>query len=412
MRHSRLFYGNIITGAGFLIWMVGWGTFTPAFSVFLKPLTLEFGWSRAEASIAYSLSFMVFATLGIMIGWLTDRFGPRMVVIFFGSFLGICYLLMSQINALWQFQLNLIIIGGIGASSLNIPVMVTISKWFIKRRGFMIGIVQAGNGVGGFIFPLISGWLILNYGWRSAYGILGIITLLGITIGGSLLRRDPIEMGEYPDGERLFLHEEENKDKSVSKEINIPFRKALYTIQFWMIAGLYFSFGFCRTTFLAHIAAHVQDLGFSLRDGANVLACITGTSMFGRVGMGKIADKIGNRKAFIISFGLTGFSLFLGLIAKELWLLYLFSLLFGFGWGNQAVLRVSLTSEVFGLSSLGIIMGVLVFFESGAATFGSFFAGYIFDTFHSYNPIFLLGIGISIMGIILAWALRPISYLK
>jgi len=290
--------------------------------------------------------------------------------------------------------------------------MVTISKWFIKRRGFMIGIVQAGNGVGGFIFPLISGWLILNYGWRSAYGILGIITLLGITIGGSLLRRDPIEMGEYPDGERLFLHEEENKDKSVSKEINIPFRKALYTIQFWMIAGLYFSFGFCRTTFLAHIAAHVQDLGFSLRDGANVLAFITGTSMFGRVGMGKIADKIGNRKAFIISFGLTGFSLFLGLIAKELWLLYLFSLLFGFGWGNQAVLRVSLTSEVFGLSSLGIIMGVLVFFESGAATFGSFFAGYIFDTFYSYNPIFLLGIGISIMGIILAWALRPISYLK
>lgn len=409
MKRSKLFYGYIVTGAGFLIWMVGWGTFTPAFSVFLKPLVTEFGWSRAEASLAYSLSFIVFATLGIMIGWLTDKFGPRRVVVLFGSFLGICYLLMSRINALWQFQFNFAVIGGIGASSLNIPVMVTISRWFIKRRGLMIGIVQAGNGVGGFIFPLISGWLIINYGWRSAYVILGFITLAGMITGGSLLRRDPKEMNDFPDGERSWQPTEKRDINSNLKEVNIPFRKAFFTKQFWMIAGLYFSFGFCRTTFLAHIAAHVQDLGFSLSNGANILACTTGASMFGRVGMGRIADKIGNRKAFMISFVITAVSLFIGLIAKKLWMLYLFSILFGFGWGNQAVLRVSLTSEVFGLTSLGLIMGILVFSESGAATFGSFFAGYIFDTFHTYNPVFLMGIGISIIGIILAWALTPIK---
>lgn len=408
MRSFKPFYGYIITGAGFLIWMVGWGTFTPAFSVFLKPLILEFGWSRADASIAYSFSFIVFATLGIMIGWLTDKFGPRIIVIFFGSFLGICYLLMSTISALWQFQLNFAIIGGIGASSLNIPIMVTISRWFIKKRGFMIGIVQAGNGVGGFIFPLISGWLIINYGWRSAYEILGIITLAGIIAGGCLLRRDPKEMNELPDGEILYQHNKKRESSSF-KEINIPFRKAFSTRQFWMLAGLYFIFGFCRTTFLAHIAAHVQDLGFSLKDGANILACTTGASMFGRVGMGRIADKIGNRKAFMISFAFTAVSLFLGLIAKNLWILYLFSILFGFGWGNQAVLRVSLASEVFGITSLGLIMGILVFSESGAATFGSFFAGYIFDKFNSYDPVFIMGIVISLIGTILAWALKPLT---
>ncbi len=408
MRPFKPFYGYIITGAGFLIWMVGWGTFTPAFSVFLKPLILEFGWSRADASIAYSFSFIVFATLGIMIGWLTDKFGPRIIVIIFGSFLGICYLLMSTINALWQFQLNFAIIGGIGASSLNIPIMVTISRWFIKKRGFMIGIVQAGNGVGGFIFPLISGWLIINYGWRSAYEILGIITLAGIIAGGCLLRRDHKEMNELPDGEILYQHDKKRESSSF-KEINIPFRKAFSTRQFWMIAGLYFIFGFCRTTFLAHIAAHVQDLGFSLKDGANILACTTGASMFGRVGMGRIADKIGNRKAFMISFAFTAVSLFLGLIAKNLWILYLFSILFGFGWGNQAVLRISLASEVFGITSLGLIMGILVFSESGAATFGSFFAGYIFDKFNSYDPVFIMGIVISLIGTILAWALKPLT---
>lgn len=407
MKHTKLFYGYIITGAGFLIWMVGWGTFTPAFSVFLKPLISEFGWSRAEASIAYSFSFIVFATLGIMIGWLTDKFGPRKVVVLFGSFLGICYLLMSRVNALWQFQLNFVIIGGIGASSLNIPVMVTISRWFIKKRGLMIGIVQAGNGVGGFIFPLISGWLIINHGWRSAYGILGVITLVGIITGGYFLKRDPKEMNEFPDGEIIYQNNAGGNINPSFKEIDIPFKRAFLRKQFWMIAGLYFAFGFCRTTFLAHIAAHVQDLGFSLKDGANILACITGASMFGRIGMGRISDKIGNRRSFMISFAITSFSLFLGLIATKLWLLYLFSLLFGFGWGNQAVLRVSLTSEVFGLTSLGLIMGILVFSESGAATFGSFFAGYIFDAFHSYSPVFLIGIGISVIGIILAWALKP-----
>lgn len=389
--------------------MLGWGTFTPAFSVFLKPLILEFGWPRAEASIAYSISFIMLASFGVMIGWFTDKFGPRKVVIFFGSFLGICYLIMSQIDSLWQFQLNFAILGGIGASSLNIPVMVTISRWFIKKRGFMIGIVQAGNGVSGFIFPLISGYLIINYGWRSAYEILGFITLSGIIIGGYFLIRDPKVMGQTTERENFYQLNEKIKTETDQKQHRIQFRNAFYTKRFLLIAGLFFSFGFCRTTFLAHIPTYLQDLGFKLKDGANILAFITGVSMFGRVGMGKIADRIGNQKGFIISFSLTALSLFLGLLAKKLWLLYIFSLIFGFSWGNQAVLRISLTSEVFGVSSLGIILGVLVFVESIATMFGSFFAGYLFDIFHRYYPVILIGIGVSIVGLLSAILLRKIT---
>ncbi|MCJ7596532.1 MAG: hypothetical protein MUO52_17335, partial [Desulfobacterales bacterium] len=101
---TPFFYGYVITASGFVIWMIGWGTYTTCFAVFLKPLLAEFGWTRAEASLAYSLSFLVQAAVGIGAGWLNDRLGPRMVVIFLGSFLGLCYLLMSQINTLWQFQ--------------------------------------------------------------------------------------------------------------------------------------------------------------------------------------------------------------------------------------------------------------------------------------------------------------------
>jgi MFS family permease len=325
-----------------------------------------------------------------------------------GSFLGVCYLLMSQVSALWQFQINYALVGGIGVSTLTVPVMVTVSRWFIKKRGLMIGIVQAGNGVGGFIFPPFAGWLILAYGWRSAYIVFGIIALAGMMIAGLFLKRDPREIGQLPDGARAFMKVEKKDSNPGLKEAGISLREAIRTRPFWMIAGIYFSFGFCRSTFLAHIPAHVQDLGFSLADGANVLAIITGASMFSRIGMGRVSDRIGNRKAFMISFAATTISLLWGLAANDLWKLYLFAFAFGVGWGNQAVLRFSLTSEVFGIASLGLVMGILGVAESVAAAIGSYFAGYIFDVSGSYHPVFWLGMGISSMGILLAWLLKPV----
>ena len=404
---KRFFYGYIVAAAGFAIWLIGWGTYTPCFSVFFKPLLAEFGWSRAETSLAYSLSFLVQAGLAIVMGWLTDRLGPKIVMTVLGSFLGVSYLLMSQVSALWHFQINYALVGGIGISTLTVPVMVTVSRWFIKKRALMIGIVQAGNGVGGFIFPPIAGWLILTYGWRSAYAIFGIIALAGMMIAGLFLKRDPRDTGQLPDGERAFMAVEEKRSNSGLNEAGVSLREAIHTRQFWMIAGIYFSFGFCRSTFLAHIPAHVQDLGFSLADGANILAVITGSSMFSRIGMGRVADGIGNRKAFMISFAATTISLLWGLAANDLWKLYLFAFVFGVGWGNQAVLRFSLTSEVFGIASLGLVMGILGVAESVAATFGSYFAGYIFDVFGSYQLVFWLGVGISSTGILLAWLLKP-----
>jgi MFS family permease len=196
----KCFYGYIVAAAAFIIFMIGWGTYTPSFSVFYKPLLAEFGWTRAEAALAYALSLIVHAVLAIIMGWLTDKLGPRIVVTVFGSFLGLCYLLMSQINALWQFQLNYALMGGIGISTLNVPVMATVARWFFKKRGLMIGIVQAGMGIGGLIFAPFAGWLIITYGWRYAYMILGTITLTAIIIAGLFLKRDPHDIGQLPDG--------------------------------------------------------------------------------------------------------------------------------------------------------------------------------------------------------------------
>ena len=404
---DRNFSGYAITAAGFSVWFIGWGTFTPCFSVFLKSLLTEFNWSRADASVAYALAFLVQAVSALFMGWLTDRFGPRLVVMSFGSLLGLCYVLMTWVNSLWQFQLNFALLAGIGSSTITVPVMATLSRWFDRKRNLMIGIVQAGMGTGGMIFPPLAGWLIIRYGWRTAYFVLGVTTLAGMVTAGYFLKRAPPETGQVSGGEAYQKKIGLAKPGSAINNRGITLATAFRTREFWIIAGLFLTFGFCRSAFTAHITAHVQDLGFTLADGANVLAVIVGASMFGRVGMGRLADVIGNKPSFVFSFALTTVSLIIGLAAKDLWLVYVFAFLFGAAWGNQAVLRFSLPSEVFGVASLGVVLGALGMAESGAATFGSYYAGHIFDIFGTYSPVFWIGIGASLIGTLLAVMLRP-----
>ena len=404
----KFFYGYIITAAGLGTFLIGVGTQSSIFGVFFKPMLTEFGWTRAETALAFALLLIVQAILAVTMGWLTDRFGPRIVVTVFGSFLGICYLLMSQVNTIWQFQLNYALVGGIGMSALVVPVMATVARWFVERRGLMTGIVQTGTAIGGLIFAPLTGWLILTYGWRFSYIILGIIVLVGIITSGLFLRRAPKDIGQLPDGINGTTPSGINPRSASTQGVGLSLLKAVRTSQFWVIAGLYFSFGFNRSAFLTHIAAHVQDLGFSLAAGANVLAACAGASIIGRIGMGRVADTIGNRKVLMIGFAATTVVLIWGLITRDLWGLFLFALVFGFGWGAQAVTRFAITSEIFGLASLGVMMGVLTLAEAVAAGFGSYFGGYIFDVAGSYQPIFFMGIALSIIAILLSRLLKPV----
>jgi len=410
-RQRRLFYGYAVTAAGFTVWLIGLGTYSPSFSLFLKPLVNEFGWSRAETSLAYSLAFVVQATLGIMIGWLTDRLGPRFIVTVMGSSLGLCFLLLSRIQSLWQFQLVYVFLGGLGASTLNVPIMATISRWFYRKRVFMIAVVQAGLGIGGFIFPPFTAWLILSHGWRSAYVVLGLVCLVFLFAAGLVLKRDPGVVGQYPDGVEPAMDVKESAPKRDGRAATFSFRNTIRTSQFWIMMALFGSFGFCRSTFLAHFPAHVQDLGFSLPEAANVLAVLNGMSVFGRIGMGDLADRVGHKRIFMLSFTLTTLTLLWGLIAVKLWMLYVFAITFGLAWGNQAVLRFSLSSQVFGTTSLGLVFGILFFSESITSMLGTYLGGYVFDLVGNYSPVFWIAAAVSTAAILLIALVRiPTSH--
>jgi len=391
----KINYRYIILVAAFTIWLVAWGTYS-TFSVFLKPISIDTGWSRADLALAFSLSSMVQAIAALVMGKITDRLGPRFLVIIFGSFIGLSYFLLSQVTMLFQFQFVYAVVGGIGLSTATIPIMTTIARWFSKKRGTVTGFAQSGMGVGGLIFAPLTGWLIMNYNWQTAYFCLGLITLPLILLAGLALKKAPKEKLEIPN--------------NYVQNMGISLNTALKTNQFWVVSGLFFCFGFCRATFLAHTGAYVQDLGFSLNDGANIMAMLTFSSVLGRVGIGFLGDKVGCRNAYFITF-LTMIMAFLcAKLTETLSVLFLFALLFGFSWGGQAVLRFTLSAEMFGLVSLGAITGFLGLTEAFAAALGSFIGGYIFDLFGNYQIIFTLGLVFSLVGLVLMFSVKPVFH--
>jgi len=403
-RNSKFFYGYIIVSAAFCIQMIAWGMFS-TYGVFFKPLTMEFGWTRATTSGAYSLSWLVYGLLGIGMGRLSDRFGPRMIMIVCGFFLGLGYFLMSQINTIWQLYLFYGVVIGIGVSAIDVSLLSTVARWFVKKRGMMSGIVKVGTGVGMLIMPIVAIWLISSRGWRTSYIIIGIITLVFVIVAAQFLRRDPGQMRQLPNGEKGT-----NAGSFNSADAGLSLQEAIHTRQFWVICGIYFALRFCTQGIMVHIVPHATDLGISMTNAASVLAAIGGVSIVGRFVLGSAGDRIGNKLAMIICFLILVVALFWLQFAKELWMLYLFVAIYGIAHGGFFALISPMVAELFGTGSHGVIFGIVLFSGAIGGGIGSVLAGHIFDitTPHSYQLAFLIFAGVSIIGLILCFLLRPI----
>jgi len=399
------FYGYIVVVVSFLILIMTLGLFM-VFGVFFKPLQDEFGWSSALTSgafsIAFSISVIVQGSLSILMGGLTDRLGPRLVVTLCGLLLGLGYLLMSQINAAWQLYLFFGVIIGIGMSGVWIPPLSTIARWFVRRRGMMTGIAVAGAAVGTLIGSPISSRLINTYGWRLSYVILGGALLVIVILTAQFLRRDPTQVGQFPYGGKNAKEPElEPETKSFS------FQEAVRTIQFWLFIFMFFCFGFCMDGAMVHIVPHAIELGIPSITAANMLAISFGISIIGNFTLGSLGDRIGSRQIFIIGFILMAAALFCLMLARDLWLLYLFALVFGIAFGGLGTSESPLVAWLFGLSSHGLIFGfALLGFNCGAAA-GPFVTGYIFDITGSYRYEFLVSACVGIIGLILSSTLKP-----
>jgi len=402
IKNPKFFYGYSIVAAAFVMLTVMGGTYY-SFGVFFTPLLTEFDWTRAMTSGAFSICIMLEGVLGMVMGRATDRWGPRMVITLCGFLLGLGYLLMSQISVLWHFYLLYGVIIGIGLGGLWVPPVSIIVRWFTKRRNMMTGIAVAGTGVGGLITPPIATWLISTYSWRLSYVILGSIALVLVVLSAQFLKRDPAEVGQCPYGEnRREVHGLQLGNNGLS------LREAIYTKQLWLVSGMFFCFGFCIFSVMVHLVPHAIELGISAANAANSLAIIGGVGIAGKTIMGAATDRIGTRTGIIIGFVLVCVTLVWLVIVRELWMLYLFAIIFAFGYATMIALMSPIIAELFGIRSVGILLGIVNFAATIGCAVGPVLAGWLFDISGSYQLAFFTCIAVSFIGLIITLFIRPI----
>lgn len=401
MKRPPLFYGYLIVAACACVQAIGVGSYV-SFGVFFKSLLAEFNWSRATLSGAHSLTFLVAGLLGILVGRLTDRFGPRILMTVAGFFCGFALLLMSRINEPWQLYLFYSLLFGMGLSAVDVIALSTTARWFVRRRGVMTGLVKMGTGSGQLVMPLVASLLIAGLGWRTAYVIMGAMAMLLLILTAQLLRRDPARMGLAPDG---GLRTETSGSEPPQPGASLA--EALRNRQFWTIFFANLAACFSLMSVMLHIVPHATDIGIPATAAAGVLSTIGGVSMAGRFVIGNAIDRVGNRASMIFCFVMLIAVLLWLQVAEELWMLYLFAAVYGFTHGGFFTVISPIVAEYFGLRSHGLLFGMAVFAGTVGGFIGPIFAGRVFDVTASYSLAFWVCIVSAALGLGLILSLKP-----
>ncbi|MFC1913969.1 MFS transporter [Chloroflexota bacterium] len=398
---NRFFYGYIIVVAGLIVMSVMWSV-PHSFGVFFKELSEEFSLSRAVTSGAWSSSYLLYGLSSMLMGRLTDKLGPRTVVVLCGIFLGLGYLLMSQVTTVWQMYLFLGLMGGLGLGAAYVPVVTTVARWFVKRRGTVTGIVVTSVSFGGLAGPIVANWLISSYGWRNAYIAFGATVMVVNIVFGQFLRPAPGDIARnFDNGNDVGSGELEwyNEGLLVSDVVRLK--------QFWLLLIAWFCFGFFALSIVAHIVPHVTDIGFSAATAAGILATMGGVGIASRIIMGTVSDRIGSRLTTIISISLQCVGLAGLLFAGEIWMFYLLIVVSGFGMGGCGAVISLLVAELFGRKAMGQILGLFVAAFGLGSTVGPILVGYIFDVTGNYQLGFLICLVLSIVALAMLIVLQP-----
>ena len=373
------------------------------YGVFFKEFQAEFGWSRAAISGASSLAFLTMGLVGVIAGKMNDRIGPKVIIVISGISLGIGYLLMSGLQALWQLYLIYGVLVGIGFSTHDVITLSTVARWFIRRRGMMSGIVKVGTGSGQFLVPLIATLLIAAYGWRNSYLIIGSVALLIFVAVAQVLSRDPQGIGLLPDGDSNESCD--NGNRSPKESANL--RAAAQTRQFWTLCVAEFAIFFCLLTIIVHIVPHAMDLGLTPPIAVGVLSTVGGVSMLGRIVIGTANDKIGGKRSLVICFTMLLCGLIWLHVASQAWMLFLFAVIYGFAHGGFFTVMSPTIAEFFGTGSHGLLYGIVLASGTIGGAAGPLMAGYTFDVTGNYRIAFLILILLAVIGFILITLLQP-----
>jgi len=346
---------------------------------------------------------IILGLISLLAGRLADKIGPRILLIACSLFLGIGYALSSQIETLWHLYLFYGVFTGIGMSGAWAPIMSVVTRWFVKNRSLMSGLIAAGPAIGIAVLPPLFTLGIQLFGWRVSFLLLGALSFLIIFLGALFLKRDPAEIGASPYGVG-----ENSASGRILQDEGISLGEAIRTRTFWLLALISFCDFLLINVIAVHIVPHAIQLNISPIQAATVLSLAAGVSIPGRIFMGGLADRIGNRPGFYVCLTLSVAAFLFLQFSRTLGMLYFFSILYGLGlWATGAIMSPYL-ADLFGLKSHGSIFSATVFSGTLGGGLGPVLVGYTFDATGNYRLGFLLCLFASIAAWIALSLVKPI----
>jgi MFS family permease len=395
------FFSRYSAVIGSFLAILNSGMVIVSFGVFFKPVSAQFDWTRTETSGAFSLATIMSGLVGIAAGKLGDRFNPRLIIVVCGAVEGIAYILLSQIDSLWQLYFYYGILVGTGMANV-VPATSLVAKVYQKQRGLMSGIAMAGAPLGSAFAPPLATLLISRYDWSISYVFIGVLALFIIAICGFFLFKAPDTRQPIEDSSNGA----QQADFFSPKIREISFKKVIRGWPFWSVSLILFCAYFSQQDMIVHIVPHATDIGISATSAALILTIINIANIAGNYFIGLAADKISSRLAMVIIMAILSISSILLFLAGSLWMLFIFAVLFGISWGGTSTLRSTMVAELFGLNSHGVITGAVFFISVIGGTISPLLTGYVFDVSGNYHIAFLVIVGLSFLGLIISLILN------
>jgi len=412
LKKPKVFYGYWIVVAAFVCAFIDSGAGYYSFSIFVKPLEVDLGWGRGTIMAAWSIRFLGVALSSLFIGKLVDSYGARRIIPI-GAFIGgLGFVILTLVSNPWHFYLGWAAIGvGISGSGV-IPATAVVSIWFKKRRGTALGIMGVGFGAAGLMSPLVGGYLIPHFGWRASYFALALLMWMLIPLAILVIRSKPADKGLYPDGvEQSEAVAEVEALPSISEGMTL--KKALATSSLWLICISFLISSMAETGITQTQVPYFEDIGFPAAIAATTLAVVGIWSAIGKFSFGWLCDHILAKYARAIGIGfLLGGAVILTSMraTSPAAVMWLYSIIKGFGTGSWLSTMSMLTSTTFGLASYGAIFSVIYILCGVGAGVGPLFAGYMYDIMGTYHGAFIVFIVLLVVAIpIILVVRRPIS---
>ena len=395
-----------ILAAAFTAFTIG-AAMMHSYTVFLVAFVEDFGWSRAETSLAYSTSQMVAGVSSPVVGMMVDRLGPRRLLLLGGALLVLGLIGSSFIAHLWQIVLLYGVVMTFGANCLGLVVFVPIlSRVFVRHRGTAISIVQSANGFARALSAPIVQYLITGFGWRPTYLIEGAFMAVVVLPLSAWFRRadPPRSVAASPDTAAA-----PSSSSTVAPRGGWTLAEAIRTPHFWLLFAVYLFTGLGSFFVSLHQLAFAVDRGFDKLYAAEVLGMGAFLAVFGTIVTGTLSDYIGRELSAILAYGFSIVGVICALFITsptQGWLLWLHACLFGLTWGARGPAITAKTADLFPGAQLGSILGVITIGSGLGSAIGSWGAGFIFDLSGSYELAFILSIISYLCGVVAFWALR------